>query len=124
MHWLAVAMGGALGAMARYGVTVYLFPMTAGRLPLGTFVANAVGSLLIGICYILVVEKLILSDYWRHLLMVGFIGAFTTFSTFALEAVGLWQSGHTLVSVAYIGLSVVTCLVAVWLGATITLKFF
>ncbi len=124
MQWLAVALGGALGAMGRYGVGLYFLPMSAGRFPMGTFVANLVGSLLMGICYILVVEKLILSDYWRHLLMVGFIGAFTTFSTFALESVGLYQSGQALLATTYISVSVVTCVFAVWLGATVTLKFF
>ncbi len=122
MQWLAVALGGALGAIGRYSVGLYFLPMTAGRFPVGTFIVNLVGSLLIGVCYILVVEKFFLNDYWRHLIMVGFLGAFTTFSTFALESVGLLQSGQSLLAAIYIGLSVVSCLFAVWLGATITLK--
>ena len=124
MHWLAVALGGALGAMARYGIVLYTLPVITHRFPVATLAANIVGSLLIGVVYVLVVEKAVLGEQARLMLMTGFLGALTTFSTFALESMTLFQNGYAAMAVIYLFASVSGCLLAVWLGYTLTFRFF
>ena len=123
MQWLAVAAGGALGALARFGVNALVFPIFGRQLPLGTLIVNVVGSFLMGLLYVFIVEKGLLAAEWRNLLMVGFLGAFTTFSTFSLETLALWQNGHLALSVSYIIASVSLCLLAtlaaIWLARLI-----
>ena len=116
MHWLAVALGGALGALGRYAVTNYTYSLMENRFPLGTLVVNVLGSLLIGICYVVIIEKGLIDPAWRNVLMAGFLGAFTTFSTFSLDALILWQNGHTVTALFYVAASVLTCLAAVALA--------
>ena len=108
--------------MGRYGTTAYLFPVMANRFPLGTLVANLVGSLLIGVCYMLIIEKGVLAPEWRNWLMTGFMGAFTTFSTFALDAVTLWQNGHSAIAAIYVLTNVLGCLTAASAGLYFTSK--
>jgi CrcB protein len=119
MNWIAVAIGGALGAMARYGVSTLVFDASSQRFPYATLSVNVLGSFLIGILFVLIVEKGLLPPEMRSILMVGFLGAFTTFSTFSLDALGLWQNGHLLLALVYALGTVVLCLaaisVAVWL---------
>lgn len=116
MNLLAVAFGGALGALCRYGV-YQLFPVVDTRhLPLGTLFVNVAGSLLIGVAYVLILEKMSIPAYWRPLLTIGFLGAFTTFSTFALEVLLLIEHGEWLKSAAYVVFSVVFCIVACLIG--------
>ena len=123
MQWLAVAIGGALGAMARYGVTVYLVPLSGNRFPLGTLSANVIGSLFMGLFYVLIIEKGSLPEEARGWIMVGFLGAFTTFSTFALDAVTLWQNGHGTIAISYALISVMGSILAVFAGMQLALKF-
>lgn len=120
MTWIAIALGGALGALARYGVNQLTFSAALDRFPAATFTVNVSGCLLMGICYVLIVEKAVLSPEWRLWLMTGFLGAFTTFSAFALEAVTLWQNGHGLLALLYIALSVCACVAAVAVGIDCT----
>ncbi len=122
MSWLAVALGGALGAMGRYAVTLYTFPILANRFPLATFSVNVLGSLLIGVCYVLIIEKGALAPELRNWMMAGFLGAFTTFSTFALDAVTLWQNGHGQLATIYVAASVAACIAAVAVGINCTLR--
>lgn len=112
MQWLFVALGGAFGAMARFGVSIWVYPLMGNRFPLGTVVVNIAGSLLMGVCYVLIMEKASLSPEWRSLLMIGFLGAFTTFSTFSLDALALWQNGHLSLALLYVVGSVLLCLAA------------
>ena len=109
-HLLAVALGGALGALGRYGVNGLIFPLVGERFPLGTLVVNVLGSVLMGICYVLIIEKAILPLEMRNILMVGFLGAFTTFSTFSLDTLALWQNGQLLLALAYVFASLVLCI--------------
>lgn len=124
MQWIAIAIGGAIGAMGRFAVTAYAFPVMANRFPAGTLAANLVGSFLIGVCYILIIEKGSLAPEWRNWLMAGFLGAFTTFSTFALDAVNLWQNGHGATALTYVVISVLGSIAAVVLAMQLTLKLF
>lgn len=123
MNWLAVAIGGALGSVTRYGVAL-LIPTVAGRFPWATFCVNLLGSFLIGVAYVVIVQKQILSPELRLWLMTGFLGGFTTFSSFSLEALQLWQEGQTIQALMYVISSVVCCLIAVALAVTLTQKFF
>jgi CrcB protein len=119
MHWLSIAIGGALGAMGRYWVSSCLLPISSYKFPYATFSVNVVGSLLMGILYVLIVERGGLPEQARHLLMVGFLGAFTTFSTFSLDAISLWQNGGQTMALIYVFSTVFSCLlaiiVAIWL---------
>jgi CrcB protein len=123
MNWLAVAIGGALGSVTRYGVALML-PTTLGKFPWATFLVNLLGSFLIGVAYVLIVEKQFLSPEMRLWLMTGFLGGFTTFSSFSLETLQLWQQGQLIQALAYIIGSLVMCLLAVALAVTLTQKNF
>ncbi len=110
MQWLAVAMGGALGAMGRFGVNALVFPVAGLRFPLGTMVVNVGGSMLMGVLYVIIVERGLLPGEWRNFLMIGLLGGFTTFSAFSLDALALWQNGHLALSFVYVVLTVTLCL--------------
>lgn len=114
--WLAIALGGAVGALSRYGLMSLVATMLGNRLPWGTLLVNISGSLLIGILYVLVSEKMLLSADARALLIVGFLGAFTTFSTFSLDSILLIEQGWLVQAMAYMLASVMICVLATWLG--------
>ena len=105
--------------MARYWVSGFLNNADY-RLPVGTLAVNVVGSFLMGVCFVLILEKARLSPEMRPLMMTGFMGAFTTFSTFSLETVALIQEGHIMSALIYISLSLVLCLVALYVGLVLT----
>lgn len=121
---LAVAIGGAIGAMGRYWVVGLVTQWFGRGFPYGTLAVNIAGSILIGLLYTVVVQQLKLEPHWQAILMAGFTGAFTTFSTFALESLNLFQSGRVTAALLYIMLSVMCCLAAVaagmWLGKQFT----
>ena len=113
MNWLAVAIGGALGSVARYALSSWIFDITSHKFPYATLIVNVAGSFVMGILFVVVVERAALPAEMRSLLMIGFIGAFTTLSAFSLDALGLWQNGHVLMSVIYMITTVILCLVAI-----------
>ena len=119
VYSLAVAAGGALGALSRFWLMTWVSTLGATRFPWGTFLVNVLGSCVIGVLYVMISEKLILTEQWRALLVVGYLGAFTTFSTFSLDAMLLLQDGRLLQAVLYIALSVVACLLGAWLGMSL-----
>jgi len=110
MQWLAVAFGGALGSLARYAINTALLPVFGDRFQVSTLLINLGGSILVGCCYALIVERGFLPTELRNLLMVGFLGAFTTFSAFSLDAITLWQNGQAMFAILYIFLTVTLCL--------------
>lgn len=119
LQMLLIAAGGALGAMGRYWVSSHLVKTPNYLLPWGTLTVNVVGSLLMGIFFVVVLERGLLPPETRALVMVGFLGAFTTFSSFSMETLGLIQQGHMLAALIYISLNVICCIAAaaggVWL---------
>ncbi|MDH5694654.1 MAG: fluoride efflux transporter CrcB [Gammaproteobacteria bacterium] len=122
-HVLAIAAGGAIGAVLRYGVIQGVQQIAGKGFPFGTLVANVLGSLLIGVLAILLLEKWQASTELRAFLTIGILGAFTTFSTFSMETVTLLQSGAHIKALSNIGLSVVLCLAGTWLGITVAKQF-
>ncbi len=123
MQWLAVALGGALGAMGRYGVNAVVFSVVGGRFPLGTLCVNVLGSVAMGIFYVLIVERALLPDPWREFVLVGLLGAFTTFSAFSLDSLALWQNGHIALALTYVILSLVLCIGGALAAILITRMF-
>lgn len=121
---LFIAGGGAIGALCRYWVSGYVVSNTDHYLPLGTLTVNFLGSLLMGVLFVLIMEKSLLPAEYRPLLMVGLLGAFTTFSTFSLETVALMQEGHIMSAAIYILLSVVCCVAALFAGMWFTRMLF
>ena len=113
MHWLAVALGGALGSMARYALSTWVFQVSSHKFPYATLTVNVLGSFVMGILFVVIIEKAALPQEMRSLLMIGFIGAFTTFSTFSLDALGLWQNGHVFMALIYTLATVILCLIAI-----------
>ncbi|MFC3115176.1 fluoride efflux transporter CrcB [Cellvibrio fontiphilus] len=124
MQWLAIALGGALGSLLRFAAVGYLTPLLGIRFPLGTFIVNIVGSFLIGVAYVLLVEKTTLSAEWRLFFITGVLGGFTTFSAFSLEILQLWQTGYVLNALIYASSSVIVGLLMAFSGMALTQKFF
>jgi CrcB protein len=110
-----VALGGAVGAVARYWVSGMVYRLTGPGFPWGTLVVNLVGCFLIGVV-IVVLESTIQSGAIRAAVAIGFLGAFTTFSTFSYETLALLQDGDWLRAGAYVTGSVMVGLLAVAAG--------
>lgn len=119
-YYLAIAFGGAAGAVSRYWLSTTVEKFNGSEFPLGTFLVNVLGSFLIGVFFVVLAEKLHLADQWRPIVMVGFLGAMTTFSTFSLDALLLFEQGHYNTALFYIVASVVLCLFAAFAGMQIT----
>ncbi|GJM12973.1 MAG: putative fluoride ion transporter CrcB [Pseudohongiella sp.] len=118
--YIAIAFGGALGAMSRFWLHGALQRFSSNGFPLGTFAVNILGSFLIGVFFVVLAEKAQLSEPWRPLIVVGFLGAMTTFSTFSLDALLLFEQGHYNIALFYIVSSVAVCLFAAFAGMQLT----
>jgi CrcB protein len=119
MHLLLIGIGGFVGAIARYAVDGWVASRAAGAFPYGTLLVNLSGSLLVGVLFALTIERGTLSAELRGPLMIGFVGAYTTFSTLALESWRLAEDGAWLLAIANLGGSAVLGLVAVAAGIAI-----
>lgn len=124
MQWLAIAIGGALGSVLRFAAVSYLTPLINQRFPFGTFIVNLSGSFLIGVAYVLLVEKTTLPAEWRLFFITGILGGYTTFSAFSLEILQLWQEGHVINAFVYASGSVILGLLMAFIGMALTQKFF
>lgn len=113
---VAVAGGGALGSVFRYALINWVARMLGREFPYGTLVVNVLGSLLMGVLFVYLAERLHLPAVWRNLAIVGFLGGFTTFSAFSMETLVLLQHRPWL-ALLNILLSVTLCLAVAWLGA-------
>ncbi|MCY3768379.1 MAG: fluoride efflux transporter CrcB [Gammaproteobacteria bacterium] len=116
MNALAIALGGAAGSLLRYWLAVSVQYRLVTNFPWGTLVVNVIGSLLIGVLYILLQTRLQENEPLRLLLMVGLLGGFTTFSSFSIETLQLFQTGFWLKAVSNILASVGACLLAAFAG--------
>jgi len=119
MPLLLIGLGGFAGAIARYAVDGAVSDRTGGGFPWGTLVINATGSFVLGLLFALTTERAILPADIRGPLMIGFLGAYTTFSTWMLESWRLIEGGSYAAAVANLGGSVVVGLIAVSAGLVI-----
>jgi CrcB protein len=113
---LGIALGGALGALLRYWVSSGVYTWLGRDFPYGTLVVNVAGSFAMGLLTVLLVERINAAPEWRAALLIGVLGAFTTFSTFSMETLALIEQGAMLRALANMLLSVGLCLGFVWLG--------
>jgi CrcB protein len=113
---LLIGAGGALGAVGRYWMSTLVYQLAGRGFPWGTLAVNLLGSLLMGIFYVLLVERLVSNGDLRALLMVGFLGAFTTFSTFSIETLMLIEEGALLRAAGNALASVIGCVIATGVG--------
>ncbi len=120
---IVIAAGGALGALARYWSANLVTQFMGAHFPYGIMLVNVVGSCLIGVAFVLLVEKVSAETLWRPFIIVGVLGAFTTFSTFSLQTLNLLEAGRMLAAGAYVVASVFLCLISVSLGVAITRAF-
>jgi CrcB protein len=116
---LAIGFGGALGALLRYWMSTGVYALLGRDFPYGTLAVNVLGSFLLGLCSVLLIDRLAIGPAWRAGVLIGGLGAFTTFSTFSLETLLLIEQGALLRALLNAVASVVLCLAFVWLGVLI-----
>jgi len=119
-EWIAVATGGAAGATLRFSSVLMAERWLPRSFPWGTLFVNVVGSALIGVAFVLLIERGLLSPTWRGFLTVGLLGAFTTFSAFSLEALALMEGGEVGRGIIYVLMSVLLCLAAAMAAVALT----
>ena len=116
---LAIAAGGAIGALLRFWVSTGVYALLGRGFPFGTMAVNVLGSLLMGYLYIVMIDRLALAAEWRAFALVGLLGAFTTFSTFSIETLVLMEQADYAKAFANVLMSVLACVAAAFLGVTL-----
>lgn len=113
---IAVAVGGSIGATARYLVSVWAAERFGADFPYGTLIVNVVGCFIIGIFMTLTTERFIVNPYWRLLITVGFVGGLTTFSSFSYETFRVLEDSNMIMALYNIGLNLLLGFAATWIG--------
>ena len=116
MQLISIAIGGATGALCRYGMSNGIYMLLGRGFPYGTLAVNVLGSVIMGSVYVLMIERMNVSPELRAGIIIGLLGAFTTFSTFSIETLNLLESGEATKAGLNILLSVTLCLMGCWLG--------
>ena len=116
LHWLLLALAGGAGTLARAAVTEAALRLCGPSFPWGTALVNALGALAFGAIVAAAKARTVLPAGLDTVLLVGLLGGFTTFSSYAFQAVELWQSGRHAAAAAYVVGSNALALVAVWAG--------
>jgi len=116
INLFAIALGGAFGALGRYASSQWLYSVLGRSFPYGTLLVNVAGSLVMGILAVLLIERVVAGPELRAFLMIGFLGSFTTFSTFSLETINLISSGEMIKAGVNMLLSVFVSVTACWMG--------
>ncbi|WP_191600767.1 fluoride efflux transporter CrcB [Marinomonas algicola] len=115
-----VAMGGALGAVCRFALSTLINERLKTLFPFATLSINVLGSMLMGVCFVMMTERIPTLETYRPLIMVGFLGAFTTFSTFSLEIVSLIHQQAWLTALSYLLLSCFLSVLGLAIGILLT----
>lgn len=113
---MAIAAGGAIGALLRYWTSLAVHSRLGSGFPYGTLMVNVLGSLLMGFLYIWLIERIAAGATLRAFLLIGVLGAFTTFSTFSMETLNLVEGGHLGKALLNVVVSVTVCMTAAALG--------
>lgn len=116
---LSIAVGGAAGALLRFWVSTGTYALLGRGFPYGTLAVNVIGSLLMGFLYVFFLERMTVSPEIRGAILIGLLGAFTTFSTFSIETLNLIEQADYMKAVLNMLISVAACLFAAWLGLTV-----
>lgn len=114
-----MGLGGLIGSLARYWLAGTVQGLTDSGFPFGTLTVNVVGSLIVGLVMALSLERGLLNAEMRLLLAVGLCGGFTTMSTFSYETMALLRDGEAMLAFGNVGVTIVVCFSAVWLGTLI-----
>jgi CrcB protein len=117
--FLIVGIGGFIGSILRFWLATYIGQRMGTRFPYGTFLVNVTGSFLVGFVMAVLTEKTQLSPNWRYLIPIGFIGGYTTFSTFEYETLRAVQDGQFTIGTLNVVLSIVVGFLMVWTGAIV-----
>src|SRR5262245_20854356 len=122
--YLWIALGSALGGVARFWCTGVMARLLGETFPWGTLLVNVLGSLIIGFFATMTAPdgRMFVDQTMRQFVMIGFLGGYTTFSSFSLQTLNLANDGEWLCAGLYIGASVIVCLLAVWLGHILALS--
>lgn len=115
----AIAAGGASGALLRFWVSNGVYALLGRGFPFGTLVVNVMGSLVMGVLYVVLLERMTTGPDIRAALLIGLLGAFTTFSTFSIETVLLIEQADLIKAVLNALVSVTACVLAAWLGVVL-----
>jgi CrcB protein len=113
---VAIAAGGAFGSLFCYWTSIGVHRLAGSDFPYGTLTVNVAGSLLMGALYVLFIERMDVDPVWRGALLVGLLGAFTTFSTFSVETLNLVENGEPIRAMVNVLASVVLRIAACWIG--------
>ncbi len=114
--YLAIALGGSLGAISRYWVSTTTYSWLGSNFPYGTLMVNVTGSLVMGFLTVVLVQRFDVSDEVRLGLIVGFLGSFTTFSAFSMDTIHWIENGALIKALVYILVSVIACVLGAWAG--------
>ena len=118
-HSLAIAAGGAIGALLRFWISSGVYTLFGRSFPYGTLAVNVLGSLLMGYLYIAMIERMASSEEWRAFALIGLLGAFTTFSTFSIETLNLLEQADYAKALANMLVSVLACIAAAFVGVSL-----
>ncbi len=116
---LAIAAGGAIGSVLRFLMSSGVYAVAGRSFPYGTLAVNVVGSLLMGLLTVLLIERMSLGPEWRAAILIGVLGGFTTFSSFSIETLNLIEAGAHIKAITNMVLSVVLCVSAAWVGVVL-----
>jgi len=116
---VAIAAGGAAGALLRYWLSVAVYGWLGRGFPYGTLAVNVLGSFVMGFMFVLLIERVTTDGLWRAAILIGLLGAFTTFSTFSMETLNLVEQGALGKAALNVVASVTLCLGGSWLGVVV-----
>jgi CrcB protein len=119
---LAIGLGGALGSMARFGISTWVYGALGRNFPYGTFVVNVLGCLMMGVLFVLFTERFSDSLILRAGVLIGVLGGFTTFSSFSIETFNLIDQGELAKASLYVAGSFLVSISSTWLGVLIGRK--